>query len=72
MSKIVVPATSVRRNASSSAYAIALMRAKFSVSSGYDGAMAAMLTGSSSGNTGSSTPSRRIERTERRMMRRST
>ncbi|CPU67006.1 Uncharacterised protein [Mycobacteroides abscessus] len=48
------------------------MRAKSVATSGYDGAIASRLTGSSAGMARSSTPSRRIARTERRSRRRST
>ena len=50
VSRIVVPARSVARNASSSAYAYWEIRPKSSASSGYDGAMQSRATGSSSGS----------------------
>ena len=72
VSRIVVPARRVARNASSSAYAYWLIRSNSTASSGYDGAMQSRATGSSSGSARSCQPSSRIDRIARRMMRRST
>ena len=50
VSRMVVPARSVARNASSSAYAYWEIRPNSSASSGYDGAMQSRATGISSGS----------------------
>ena len=72
VSRIVVPARSVDRNASSSAYAYDEIRPNSSATSGYDGLMQSRATGSSSGIAGCCQPSSRIARIARRMMRRRT
>ena len=54
VSRIVVPARRVARNASSSPYAYCEIRSYSFATSGYDGAMQSRATGSSSGIAGSS------------------
>src|SRR5665647_2641852 len=72
VSRIVVPATRVRPNASSSAYASRHLRSKSVSTSGYEPPIASRDTGRRLGSARSSTPSRRIARTVRRSNRRST
>ena len=72
VSRIVVPDSRVRANASSSPYATWEMRLKSSATFGYDALIASRLTGSRCGRVASWTPSSRMERTVRRSSRRST
>jgi hypothetical protein len=66
------PWLSVVRNDSSSATHTALIRSACAASSGYWGAIAAIEVSASAPKTGSCAPSKRIERTVRRMIRRRT
>ncbi len=72
VSRMVVPALSVLRKAASSARATVSMRLRSSISSGYCWPIVLMTTSSRSATTGPVAPSRRMLRTARRMMRRST